>query len=371
MAIIKDSESDRHLNLGGRNINIEAAVDSVLSALDKLIDGEPLASPVPGKIKAIFDRATGSAKGSVRLAVIFFIAYSLISDQWNFESIPVGIRGGRGDKKLAAGLTLRYVNFHMAVTAFGENLGWKGNVRNANLTTDPRFQTFIGELRSLSAIEKFQLFNQAVWTLFQTRAVPKALPTLPEKYLTYSRSLALCEDLVALPTGGHVQQFLVAAFLTLHRRRIGNTVKTHHPHASDKFDNSCGDIEEQRGTDLVAAYEVTVRDDWKNRLPDFQAKMARGGLSKYVIIASNIHTDPQLSSARKILDFTRSIEFDLAIVDIRDFFSVFCAELTKDEISLAINLTYEFLIRPDLCGIQIYQNQFQTVVEEWTEIPLS
>jgi len=348
-----------------RNVMVESAVDRIVGELDKLIDGGAVNGAAPKKIQEIFHAAIRDAKGSVRLANIFFIAYASLCDGWNFEEIPVGIRGTYGDKKLAAALTTRHVHFHMAVTAFGENLGWKGNVRSFNLKSDNRFSAFMAQLKLLTALEKEQLFSHAIWEVYQTRAVPKALPKLPARYLTYSRALALCEELVSLQTEGHVQQFLVAAFLSVHRGRFGNSVKTHHPHASDKFDNTCGDIEEFRNEELVAAYEVTVRDDWKNRLPDFHAKMMKGKLSKYVIVASNVHSDPQLCSAKKLLEFTKDIAFDLALVDIRDFFCVFCAELSKDEISNAINLTFEFLMRQDLCGRREIQEKFRVVVDGW------
>lgn len=354
-----------------RNVKVEAAVDRVVTALDKLINGEPISNPTPKSIQSVFESAIEKAKGSARLAIVFFIAYSMDAIAWNFEAIPIGIRGTYGDKKLASALTSRHVNFHMAVTAFGENLGWKGNVRKFNLKSDDRFSSFIKRLERLSAVERQQLFDFSIWTLLQTRAVPKALPKLPAKYLTYSRALALCEDLTSLQTEGHVQQFLVASFLATHRARVGNSIKTHHPHASDKFDDTCGDIEEFRNEELVAAYEVTVRDDWKNRLPDFHAKMVKGKLSKYVIIASNVHSDGQLSSAQRLLYFTKGIPFDLAVVDMRDFFCVFCAELSKDEISNAINLTYEFLLRQDLCGRSEFQTRFRGIVGTWMEVELN
>jgi hypothetical protein len=351
-----------------RNVNVENTVNSIVSQLDKLISGEAVSSIVPQEIRTIFNAAMQNAKGSVRLANLFFIAYAQIDEGWNFEEIPVGIRGTHGDKKLASALTNRHVHFHMSVTAFGENLGWKGNVRSFNLSSDGRFSVFMTKLQNLNRLQKEQLLQHAIWEVYQTRAVPKVLPKLPSNYLSYSRSLALCEELIALQTEGHVQQFLVAAFLTVHRGRFGNSVKTHHPHAADKFDNTCGDIEEFRDEELVAAYEVTVRDDWKNRLPDFQAKMIKGKLSKYVIIASNIHSDIQLSSAKKLLEYTKDLGFDLAIVDIRDFFCVFCAELSKDEISSAINNAFEFLIRQDLCGRIEIQNKFSTVINSWMEV---
>lgn len=351
-----------------RNLKVEAAVTHIVAELDKLIEGEPVVTLAPKKIQIVFDAAIEKAKGSVRLANVFFIAYAIVCDDWDFDSIPVGIRGTHGDKKLAASLTDRFVNFHMSVTAFGENLGWKGAVRNFSLRTDGRFKTFVVALASLNAQERQQLFDHAIWVMYQSRAVPKALPKLPATYLTYARGLVLTEELVALQTEGHVQQFLVAAFLHVHRGRRGHTIKTHHPHAADKFDGTCGDIEEFHNEDLVAAYEVTVRDDWKNRLPDFRAKMLKGGLKKYVLIASNVHVDGQLSTAKKLLDFTKQIEFDLAIVDIKDFFAVFCAELSTDELLAAINLAYEFLLSPVLCGRQEIQQKFREVVDQWLEI---
>lgn len=352
-----------------RNKNVETAVDAILAQLDSMIDGAPIPAVVPAKIAKVFDSTGIQQGGSARLAMVFFIAYSLACKDWDFSSIPVGIRGKFGDKKLAAELTTRYVTYHHAVTAFGENLGWKGNVRNFDLKTDPRVSALIVQLEAMSNSDRLHLFNHSIWRLFDSRSVPKAMPPLPQNYMTYARSLALCEELLDIKSEGHVQQFLVAGFLMIHRGRFGNSLKTHHPHASDKFDGTCGDIEEFRDGNLIAAYEVTVRDDWKNRLPDFRKKMEKGNLTKYVIFASNVHSDARLSSARQLLEFTKQIEFDLAIVDIRDFFCVFCAELSKDEIAAAINLTYEFLLRPDLCGKHVIQSRFQEVVAEWMGSP--
>ncbi len=92
---------------------------------------------------------------------------------------------------------------------------------------------------------------------------------------------------------GHIQQFLIAALLHEYRRRYSIEITTHHPHAADKFDETAGDIEERRDGQLGRAYEVTVRDDWKNRISNFKKKMDRFGLSKYIIIAAGINTDSE------------------------------------------------------------------------------
>ncbi|MCG9884005.1 MAG: hypothetical protein MH825_00240 [Cyanobacteria bacterium] len=170
-----------------------------------------------------------------------------------------------------------------------------------------------------------------------------------------------------MPSEGHIQQFLVSAFLEVHRKRFGNRIVTHHPHSSDKFSGTKGDIEEFREDELLAAYEVTVRSDWKNRLADFRDKSLEGGISKYVIFASNVRSDPELFPAKRLTDFVGHLPFDLAVVDILDFFSVFCAELRRDEINRAFNRAYELLSDPRLSGRDDLTRKFRTVTDEWIE----
>lgn len=348
-----------------KNADVGKAVDLILSRLDALCSGEPAGEFPNKKGKLVIDEVISKQKSSVRLATIFLTAYSLENIRWNYKSVPVGIRGVHGDKKLASALTARHVNLHQSITAFGENLGWKGNVRNVNLKNDPRFSEFLADLKSFNAEERDKILNYAVFKLFESRAIPKALPPLPPDYLTFSRALALCESLLEIPSEGHIPQFLVAGFLSVHRSRFGHEVKTHHPHAADTFDNAAGDIEEYINGKLYAAYEVTVRDDWKNRLPDFEKKAAKANLNKYIIFAAGVDRDPQLASASALLEFLGNIRIDLAVVDIRDFFTVFCAELKANEICTAINRTFEFLVNPKLCGKKQIIDLFVEAADTW------
>ncbi len=350
-----------------RNENVEKAARLLVELVDKLTDGESLGAPASSKIKNIFDNHVEPHGGSVRLACAFLAAYSIIDDDWDFTSVPTGIRGKYGDKLLAGELTFRHVTFHKNITAFGENLGWKGAVRQFDLLKDDRFSDFLSDLNSLSKQDRKSLVNHIAWRLQSSRVVPQALPPLPSSYLSYARSLYLCERLIAIPSEGHIQQFLVAAFVEIHRKRFGHRVVTHHPHASDKFDGTKGDIEEYRDYDLVAAYEVTVRDDWKNRLADFGKKVSEGGLPKYVIFASNVRNDSELYPAVKLIDFVERLSFDLAIVDLTDFFSVFCAELYREEIGEAFNRAYELLSDPRLCGRDDLIKKYRAVTDEWLE----
>lgn len=350
-----------------RNENVEKAARLLIELVDKLTDGETLGAPASSKIKNIFDNHVEPHGGSVRLACAFLAAYSVIDNDWDFSSVPTGIRGKYGDKLLAGELTFRHITFHKSITAFGENLGWKGAVRQFDLSKDARFSDFLSDLKSLSEQDRKSLVNHIAWRLQSSRVVPQALPPLPSSYLSYARSLYLCEKLIAIPSEGHIQQFLVAAFIEVHRKRFGHRVVTHHPHASDKFDGTKGDIEEFRDYELVAAYEVTVRDDWKNRLADFGKKVSEGGLPKYVIFASNVRSDSALYPAAKLIEFVDRLSFDLAIVDLTDFFSVFCAELHREEIGEAFNRAYELLADPRLCGRDDLIKKYRAVTDEWLE----
>lgn len=350
-----------------RNESVEKAARLLIDLVDRLTDGELLGAPASSSIKNVFDNQIESHGGSVRLACAFFAAYSVIDSHWDFASVPTGIRGKYGDKLLAGELTSRHVTFHRNITAFGENLGWKGSVRQFDLSRDVRFSSFLSELKLLSEQDRMSLVNHIAWRLQSSRAVPQALPQLPSSYLSYARSLYLCEKLMDTPSEGHIQQFLVAAFIEVHRKRCGHRVVTHHPHASDTFDGTKGDIEEFRDGDLVAAYEVTVRDDWKNRLADFGKKALEGGLQKYVIFASNVRSDSELCPAVKLIEFVDRLSFDLAIVDLTDFFSVFCAELCREEIGNAFNRAYELLSDPRLCGRDDLIKKYRSVTDEWLE----
>ena len=207
-----------------RNVNVENAVELILSLVDKVVDGTVLGSPAKASTRSLFDDHVASQGGSVRLACAFLAAYSVIESKWDHRSVPTGVRGVYGDKRLATWLTSRHVTFHKNITAFGENLGWKGAVKQFDLSQDTRFAPFLAGLSALSADEKERLSNHVAWRLAASRVVPQALPPLPGAYLSYARTLRLCESLLAVPSEGHIQQFLVAAFLEVHRKRFGHRV---------------------------------------------------------------------------------------------------------------------------------------------------
>lgn len=351
----------------GRNLLVERAVDRVLERIDAFIGGEKLVALPSAKVRAAMDAQLGHGSNSVRLASLFLVFYSTLDAAWDCNSIPKGIRGQFGDKRLATELGLRNITLHNAVTAFGENLGWKGNVTAARLKGDIRFDGLSKALAAMSAEDRKLAADYMAMRFAESRQMIAPLPPVSDDVLTYARARLLFYALVSIPSEGNIQQFLVAAMLQVHRARFGYEIKTHHVHASDMFDTTAGDIEEFRDGDLLRAYEVTVRPDWKNRVGDFRAKMDKANLKKYTIIASDVRSDEELAEPASMIKFLEPYGRDIAVVDIHDFIDVFAMELTADELRRAVNQTYSFLITPSLCGRADIVSRFSEAVAGWLD----
>jgi len=131
---------------GGRNTNVEQAVAAALERIDEFVAGDEL-SPLPAPLREACDRLLDKQRASARTAGLFFSFYWLLEPKWDGDSVPVGIRGKYGDKLLSEQLTQRSITRHDAITAFAENLGWKGNVRQFRLSRDERLKDFIAALK--------------------------------------------------------------------------------------------------------------------------------------------------------------------------------------------------------------------------------
>lgn len=350
-----------------RNVMVERAVDVSLERIDAFIEGEKLKHLPTATARAAMDGQLGHGSNSVRLASLFFVFYAAIDGDWDCSSIPTGIRGQYGDKRLATQLGLRSITLHNAITAFGENLGWKGNVTNSRLQNDMRFDTFARALSELTAEQRTLCADYMAARFAESRKVISPLPPVSDDVLTYARARKLFYSLIGIPSEGNVQQFLIAALLFVHRQRYGYDVRTHHVHASDRFDTTAGDIEELLNGDLVRAYEVTVRPDWKNRVGDFRKKMDGANLRKYTIIASNVNSDDDLAEPAEMIRFLQPYGRDIAVVDIHDFVNVFAMELSADELRRAVTQTYSYLTTPSLCGRADIVERFNTAVEGWLD----
>jgi hypothetical protein len=346
------------------------AVVKALETIDSFLAGAKLdghALPPPVFREAVTNLLSKKKYStSVRVACLYFVFYKVVKPEYTLERIPVASRGKEGDKYLGANLKDRHIVLGDA-TAWGENIGMKGDQGNFVLDTDARFKDFILVVREANQedIEKTALFMASMFAASQ--AVPPILPALSDDTLSFVRAKALFKTLVTTESGGFIQQFLIAALLKVLRTKQNIQVKTHNPNAADKYDRTAGDIEEFVEGKLLRAYEVTVRPDWKNRLPDFRAKMDKAGLHKYIIIASNVNNDDELREPAAMALKLNPVQRDLAVVDIMDFLTVMAAELSALELRAAINETYEFLVNPTLGGKQQYTTAYTDAVGAWMD----
>jgi len=350
-----------------RNAFVEEAVKNALDCIDRCIAGACISELPSAENRAVCDGQLEHNSASVRVASLFLAWYSTADARWNCNRLPIGYRGTFGDKLLSTSLTLRKLTLHNAITAFGENLGWKGNKTAVRLSSDNRFAAFSATLSRASHNERLRMATYMAAKFAESRQELRPIPPIAPTVLTFARAKKLLFDLLSLQSEGHVQQFLVAALLKVHRRRYGYEIRTHHPHAADTYDHTAGDIEEFHNDELVRAYEVTVRPDWKNRVTGFRNKMDSFGLTKYIIIASDVNSDDELAEPARLIAFLQPFERDLAVVDIRDVLTVMAAELSANELRDAVNFAYDFLCQPSMCGRPDFQSAYREVVGQWLD----
>jgi hypothetical protein len=346
---------------------IKIAVERTLNRIDDLISGESIVLPDPKYRRAVeifLDKQSASA----RTAALFLMFYWLEEPSWDLRSVPIGIRGASGDKLLSEGLTTRNITFHNSITAFGENLGWKGSVRATNLETHLSFKDFVKALNGASVNQRKKIADLIAQRFAESKLETTPLPPVADDVLTFSRAKQLFMSLQELPTEGHVQQFLIAALLTEFRKSQKISVITHHPHAADRFDNTAGDIEETFDGNLVRAYEITVRNDWKNRISNFKSKMDRFGLKKYTIIARGVNQDEIWSEPAKTSLALEPYGRDIAVVDITDLLNFFAADLSAKELRSSVNIAYSMLSDLRLCGRHGFKELYVETVRQWLDL---
>lgn len=348
-----------------RNAAVEHAVEHALRRIDAYLGEETICLPNT-KHRLAIDVVLAKKSASVRTMLLFLMFYRLEDTQWNLSDVPIGMRGKYGDKRLCEELTKRSLTLHNNITAWGENIGTKGGVRTFDLLKDERFKDFIEAVKDAVEAEQVSIANYFAYKFAESRKITAPLPPLSEDVLTFPRAKVLFYQLLALQTEGHVQQFLIAALLHVFRSKQNIEVKTHHPHASDKFDNTAGDIEEFAQRKLVRAYEVTMRDDWQNRISAFTQKMHRFQLKKYIIIANNINSSEWNEPTNLALSL-HTYGQDLAVVDINDVVNFLLAELTAQELRAAINQTYNYLTNPNLSNRYEFVEAYRLVVERWLD----
>ncbi|HEY6333265.1 MAG TPA: hypothetical protein VI756_28330, partial [Blastocatellia bacterium] len=327
---------------------VRNAVAAAIGRLDEFISGARVNLPRP-KYRHAIDHLIERRSSSVTASVLFFLFYWLQDPSWDLKSLPVGIRGRFGDRYLSEELNRRGITLHNGITAFAENLGWKGDVVNVDLRQDSHFNELFTQIADAAPEQRTRIADYLAERFAASRRVIGPLPSVGDEVLTFVRAKQLFWNLLELKSEGHVPQFAVAALLLQFRQRQGLRVQTHQPHAADKYLKTAGDIEElDVEGNLVRAYEVTMASNWRSRIPVVRAKMDKYHLGKYIVIAAGVNADKIWAvPAKMALTIERSGR-DIAVIDIHDVVNFLAAELSPTELKAAVNNAYDWLVNPKL-----------------------
>ncbi|MGO9922320.1 MAG: hypothetical protein ACLQIB_47440 [Isosphaeraceae bacterium] len=183
--------------------------------------------------------------------------------------------------------------------------------------------------------------------------------------MTFARGKDLIHKLIGTPSGGAVQQFLIAALLSVHRQRSRIRIVTHQVHTADSSDRVAGDIEEYAHRKLRRAYTVTLSPEWKARIPGFRDKMEKFHLSRYVIVAGGVNDDDAWAAPARLALQIEPYERHIAVIDIHDVVNFLAAELTPGELRGAVNKCNEYLNDLNLRGRPEYIATYRAVVRGW------
>jgi len=231
--------------------------------------------------------------------------------------------------------------------------------------TGVRYGPFLKAVRKASVKQRLRIADYLAQWFAESRSVPSVLPPVGADFLTFVRAKDLIHRLIGTPSGGAVQQFLIAALLFVYRERSGIRIVTHQVHAADASDKVAGDIEEYADGKLRRTYTVTLRPEWKARISGFRDKMDQFHLPKYVIVAGGVNNDDAWAVPAKLALKLEPYERDIAVIDILDVVNFLAAELTPGELREAVNKCNEYLNDLNLCGRPEYIATYREVVHGW------
>lgn len=352
----------------GSKTAVADAVQHALREIDRFL-GQPtvtLGALPPASLRHAADDMLGRS-ASVRTAGLFLAFFSLGVPTYDFSSVPVGWRGGHGDKGLCEGLTRRSLTLHEGIVAYGENVGWKGNQGGVDPAADSRFSPFARTMAEASPADRERAALYLAARFAESRRLLATLPPVGDDVLTFVRAKALFHALATSESEGFLPQFLVAALLEQSRRGTGIDVVTHHPHASDTSDRTAGDVEERLNGVLVRAYEVTARPDWQNRLSGLARKMDAHALTKYVVLATGVNADPTWSEPAQTALALNPVGRDIAVVDLFDALNWWAASLSARALRDALRGVEAMVQSPTLCRRPKIADLYAQIVGAWLD----
>lgn len=181
----------------------------------------------------------------------------------------------------------------------------------------------------------------------------EAMPTINRSALTFARVTGLLSDLLATPSGGAFQQFIVAAFFNSIVENHGEgraRVETKNLNASDRSSFAAGDVQVVAGTRVLEAFEVTA-NNWRTKITGASKTIRDNDLSRLHILASR-NSDDRNAVLKELEELTD----DVSVLDVNQVVEVFVAMLTRPQRAEALVRLYEYLDRyqPDTERVNLF-----------------
>ncbi len=289
-------------------------------------------------IEAILQRDRTPSK-AYRTLLFIQLAYRLaLGSDADLTRQQVGGRGRSGVDGKLHGL-LRAAHITSPVDAY-QNIGkGSGTLDNGHFPASDNF------LRWASKPERTLEQLEAVFQFACSEIVSTARPVLPfpelnPNKLSFAAVMNLFVELLAVPSGGAYQQFIVAAVLHAKVRQAakGQTVTTKNLTASDKSGGDAADVQIKSGNDVVEGFEVTA-NSWSVKLGDAASKIRANDLPRLHIVA---RVDEAFGDVlRELL----GLGGDLSVLELTNFVAGVVAETTNVSRALALLRLYELLDR--------------------------
>jgi hypothetical protein len=167
----------------------------------------------------------------------------------------------------------------------------------------------------------------------------KQLPRIDNQKLTFAAVMSLLRELLAVPSRGAYQQFVVAALLTgrVKQERPRQHVETKAVTATDESSRTAADVRVKSGDRVEEAYEVTA-NDWTTKLTEAETKIREHDLPRLHIVA-------QVTDVPGMIDQLQRRSFDISALDLTAFISVLVAELRPESRNVALVRLYDLLDR--------------------------
>lgn len=322
---------------------LRAALDKAFSATDEItaVIENTFLSIIPAEQRthalAVLEGDTTPTK-AYRVGLMVQLAYAVAANQHiDITHRQPGARGRTG----VAGQCGRYLldrHVKASIDAYQNIAKNSTNLVRGNNQAFDAFLRWAAEPSRTRDEYKAALYF-ACLRIARTARPVKAMPQLEKGKLTFAAVMKLLSALLATPSRGVYQQFIVAALLTarVDQEETGQRVETKSVTASDESSGTAADVQVKTGTRVDEAYEVTA-NDWDTKLDEAGAKIRGHDLARLHIVA-------RVADVPAMIAKLEHQGFDISALDLTAFVSVLVADLRKEFRAVALRRLYELLER--------------------------